>query len=153
METAKRKRGRPKIHGDASKGVLVPEYSAWCRMLERCRRPTHPSWPNYGGRGITVCARWESYQAFLADMGRRPSAGHSLERINNDLGYSPENCRWATREEQQRNKRTNRLITAFGQTKSVTEWAEQTAIPVSRLRRRLEKWRDPERALTEERKT
>jgi len=77
-------------------------------MKRRCGNKNDKSWPNYGGRGISVCERWMTYANFLADMGRRP-AGTSLDRIDNNKGYSPDNCRWATVEEQQRNRRNNKL--------------------------------------------
>lgn len=96
-------------HGDSKRSGWAPEYQAWVDMRSRCHDAKHQGYRDYGGRGITVCAAWRhSYEAFLADMGRRPSAGHSLDRINNDGSYGPENCRWSTRSEQQRNKRKPR---------------------------------------------
>lgn len=83
----------------------TPEYQVWRNMLRRCEDPTDPSYDDYGHRGITVCEQWHDVAAFVADMGPRPSDKHSIDRIDNDRGYEPGNCRWATWSEQMRNKR------------------------------------------------
>ena len=92
-------------HGESTRTRRTPENTAWQNMKARCLRPTHPSYRYYGGRGITVCDRWLTFENFLADMGRRPE-GLTLERIDNDGNYEPGNCRWATWSEQRRNQRT-----------------------------------------------
>lgn len=82
-----------------------PLYYTWSNMLSRCTNPNAPNFSDYGGRGITVCERWHHFKNFALDMGMKPSLHHSLDRIDNDLGYSPENCKWSTRQEQNSNKR------------------------------------------------
>lgn len=99
-------------HGHARPGRRDPAYKAWADMIQRCTNPRDAQWPNYGGRGITVCQRWrDSFESFLADVGPRPlgrvggRAGFSIDRINNDGGYEPGNVRWATPKEQRANQR------------------------------------------------
>jgi hypothetical protein len=95
-------------HGGYLGGKERPEHYVWRTMHARCTNPNSASYSAYGGRGIKVCKRWAKYEAFLADMGERPSAEHSLERINTNSDYKPSNCRWATRSEQQKNKTSTR---------------------------------------------
>jgi hypothetical protein len=106
-------------------------------MRARCRNERHRQFKNYGGRGITICERWNEFENFLEDMGSRPSAQHQLERIDNDGNYEPSNCRWATRVEQANNKRTNRFVTIANRTLQLTEWARAAGINKGTLHRRL----------------
>jgi len=113
---------RPVIHGMTK----TPEYIAWQDMKTRCFNPNYKRYPNWGGRGITVCDRWlNSSENFLADMGLKPTVKHSLDRINNDGDYCPENCRWATKAEQQNNRRINRLITINDVTLTIAQWTTE----------------------------
>jgi len=117
----------------------TPEYHSWESMKQRCLNPNHKHYSNYGGRGIAVCDRWlNSSENFLADMGTKPTPKHSLDRINNDGDYSPENCRWATKAEQANNKRTNKpLITIGNKTYTIVQWAKKMDISASVIWKRL----------------
>lgn len=119
-------RGRAsRRHGEASNRKETVEYRTWSSMRCRCLNPNHKLFSHYGKRGITVCDRWSKFENFLVDMGRRPSKYHSLDRIDNDGSYSPENCRWATWEQQNRNQRKRRewrKVTIDGETRPLAEW-------------------------------
>lgn len=105
-----------------------PTYQSWSDMLKRCTNEKNRSYHNYGGRGIKVCERWMSFQNFLNDMGEKP-AGMSLDRIDNDGDYEPSNCRWSTRQQQQRNTRR----TVYVEGKCALEWAGELGISQSAI--------------------
>jgi hypothetical protein len=115
----------------------TPEYRTWCQMRARCVCPTNNRYARYGARGIRVCARWEKFEHFLEDMGRRPSPSHSIERRSNDGHYEPGNCRWATAKEQARNRTDTVRLTIEGVTKPLAEWAEQSGLSIDTLRSRF----------------
>lgn len=124
-------------HGAAA-GLRTAEYRSWLHMRNRCRLKTSPKYSSYGGRGITVCDKWfGSFESFLADMGLKPSPKHSLDRIDNDGNYEPDNCRWATSTEQSRNRRSSLVITANGKTLTLIEWSERSGIKSATIRKRL----------------
>ena len=136
-------RGANRRHDEGSPKKRTAEYRLWSTMRERVKRDP------YLRRGITVCERWrQSYEAFLGDVGRRPSPAHSLDRIDNDRGYEPNNVRWATREQQNRNRSDNRVLTVNGETRCLMEWSEVTGLKFSTLRTRLDRGWSPEEALS-----
>lgn len=104
---------------------LTPEYACWLGMRVRCTNSGRHSYENYGGRGICVCERWDSFEAFLADMGSRPTSSHSIERKDNSKGYEPDNCVWATDKDQCRNRRSNAVFEFRGRSQCVAAWAEE----------------------------
>lgn len=107
---------------------LRPEYTVWERMRSRCNNPKDKRYAQYGGRGITVCSRWSDFAAFLADMGPRPT-GMTLERKDNDLGYAPSNCRWASRQEQNHNTSRSIHIEHLGEIRTLRQWADALELP------------------------
>lgn len=125
-------------------------YRTYRNMLSRCYNSRVGAYGRYGGRGITVCERWRrSFDNFVEDMGLPPSPRHSIDRIDNELGYSPDNCRWALHVEQLRNFSRNRLVEYKGESRPVNEWAELHNIPRIALWLRLFRYKWPiEKALT-----
>lgn len=113
------------------------EYRAWSHMLTRCNNPKYNQFHRYGGRGIRVCDEWKEFQTFYRDMGVKPSPSHSLDRIDNNKGYSKENCRWATRKQQNLNYSRNKCFTYRGVTKPLSEWAEEINMAYSCLYTRI----------------
>lgn len=123
-------------------------YVSWRQMWMRCSNPNVKQYQWYGARGIKVCDRWKDFKNFYADMGNRPE-GLTLDRIDNDGDYEPSNCRWATQQEQQRNRRDNVWLTLNGQTLTLTEWGRQLGISKVTLCARLTRYGwSVERALT-----
>lgn len=122
-------------HGDSKS----PEYMTWKNMMARCYEPSNVNFQNYGGRGIEVCVEWHDYERFRADMGPRPR-GRTIERQENDLGYSKNNCCWATRDEQQSNTRRSRRIEFNGTTRTLTQWAAFFGMRRVTLAYRLAAW-------------
>jgi hypothetical protein len=125
-------------HGSAKRNKTTPEYRAWSGMIGRCYNVKNKKYPDYGGRGITVCQRWrESFEDFLSDIGVRPTGDYSIDRIEVNGNYEPNNCRWATLRQQARNKRTTVLLTLNGETLALSDWAERLGLPEGRIRNRL----------------
>lgn len=117
---------RPRKHGLTNS----PTYKSWEQMIQRCTTPTNPSFPRYGGRGVSVCSRWRDFANFFADMGARPE-GLSIEREDNNGNYEPGNCTWATPTAQANNRRSSRRISAFGESKTLAEWETDPRCSVS----------------------
>jgi hypothetical protein len=117
----------------------TPEYAVWTTMLQRCHNHKAQNYESYGGRGILVADRWHKFENFIADMGRRPGPKYTLERKNNDLGYSPENCAWATYSENNSNRRPCRQITFEGETLTMKEWASRLRMSPSTIAHRLDR--------------
>lgn len=112
------------------------EYGSWSAMRTRCNNPRAKDYPRYGGRGIAICTRWDSFTNFYADMGDRP-VGYTLERKNNSRGYTPSNCVWATPKAQALNKRNTRYITYKGERLCLEDWAKRCGVSRSAMYKRL----------------
>ena len=139
-------------HGAASNTAsaeLRITYKSWSAMKARCLSPTAKDYGRYGGRGITVCDRWrDSFEAFMADMGFRPSSQYTLDREDNYGNYEPSNCRWATPTEQSNNRRSNRTITFNGDTLTLAQWSRRVGLPEAAIAGRLDAGWPVERAMT-----
>jgi hypothetical protein len=118
-------RERRRTHGSSR----TPLYKIWQGIKDRCQNPQNTRYAYYGGRGIAVCDRWQNFANFAADIGPRPSDAHSVERLKNDGNYCPENCVWATREQQLNNMRGNRLMVLDGEKKTMAEWCGGSKTP------------------------
>lgn len=132
-----------------------PEYKSWAGMKRRCDNPNQTAYERYGGRGITYEKSWKYFENFIKDMGKMPKANMELDRINNDGNYCKENCRWATRKEQTRNRggaRATRLYTFNGKTLCIADWAKEIGISPASLQKRLNKGWPLELALSPEKR-
>jgi hypothetical protein len=119
---------------------FCPEYKSWMGIKDRCLNEKCKHYPSYGGRGIGLCNRWLDFEKFFEDMGPKPSPKHSIDRINNNEGYDPDNCRWTTQLTQMNNTRRNAKYEAHGKLQTITEWARDLGIPDYEVRRRLAKY-------------
>ncbi|MEJ7730505.1 MAG: hypothetical protein WKG00_14950 [Polyangiaceae bacterium] len=148
-----------RTHGEAPRSGSTNEYRTWRQMRTRCENPADKGYENYGGRGISICAGWASFNAFLADMGRKPTAAHSIDRIDNEQGYqcgrcaecvargAAANCRWATVKEQQRNKRSNKLVRCGDADLALVAACEQVGIKYMTAVMRMRRGWSPEEAV------
>lgn len=132
-------------HGECG----TTEFRSWASLRQRCTNPNNKKYPIYGGRGIGFCERWDSFANFLADMGKKPSPSHTIDRIDNNLGYSPENCRWATPLQQSRNKQKTRFATIDGVTKTTSEWAKINGLSQGMVIKRIKRGWSNEKAVSE----
>jgi len=122
------------------------EYKSWMSMRTRCENASSINYKDYGGRGISICERWKSFENFIADMGKKPGPKYEIDRKDNEGDYCPENCRWATRRENSRNKRNNRLVEFDGDVQPLIVWCEKFKIPYHRALGRLNRGWTPEEA-------
>ena len=124
-------------HGESA-GLRSKEWRAWHSMRARCKYPCVDRYPRYGGRGIKVCDRWESFEAFLEDVGRAPSDAHQLDRIDNNGNYEPGNVKWSTRSQQIRNSAKARYLTHNGETMTIGDWAKRLGVSRQTIQMRLD---------------
>ena len=115
----------------------TPEYASWAGMKSRCTDPNVPCFYRYGGRGITMCERWNKFENFRDDMGPKPTPYHSIERIDNLKGYDPSNCRWATPTEQANNRRSSVRVVYMGQVDTVPNWCRRLGLKYITVSRRI----------------
>lgn len=130
-------------HGYGRRNGKTPEYLAWVHIHTRCNNKNCKAYPDYGGRGITVCKRWDDFVSFLADMGAKPSAQHSIDRINNDGNYEPVNCRWATRAEQRRNGSRIIWFTHNQKTMCLKDWCIELGLDYPKVYQRVHRGKWP----------
>jgi hypothetical protein len=123
-------------------------YKTWLGMLKRCRNPNYREYAYYGGRGITVCERWKEFENFYNDMFPSYAEGLSLDRLDNDQGYGPENCKWSTVAEQNRNKRSNVNVEINGKIQCLQDWCNEFGLNYKTVQTRIRDGKNPKEALT-----
>lgn len=128
----------------------TPIYHVWSCIKRRCKNKNSKDYKYYGGRGITYTSSWDKFEGFLKDMGKNYKKGLQIDRIDNNKGYSKENCRWVTRKVQANNKRSNRLFTINGITKNIEQWSQEKGVPAHRVRHRLKKGWSIEKSLSKQ---
>lgn len=134
-------------HGQSLKGRVSKMYMTWQNMIRRCQSPSVPNFKDYGGRGITVCKRWQKFENFLEDMGERPK-GKTLDRKNVNGNYEKSNCRWATQKEQQNNRSNNRILTYNDKSQTLAQWADETRIKAETIAKRIKNGWSVDQSLT-----
>lgn len=138
----------PLKHGETKNNKISTEYISWRSMKSRCLNPNNPHYKNYGGRGIKICERWlgvNGFNNFISDMGYKPSLSHSLDRFpNNDGHYEPSNCRWSTEEQQNRNRRSNRIIEFDGKKMLLVEWGIELGVRAEMIAYHMKKGKSME---------
>lgn len=127
------------IHGHSKRGVPTPEYISWSAMKQRCLNPNAEKYPSYGERGISICSEWLIFENFLRDMKLKPTPKHTLERMNRNSNYQPENVVWANKHQQANNRSSNRIINFAGQQKTIAQWAKHVGLSRAALQSRLDR--------------
>ena len=136
-------------HGHTSRTHRPAVYMVWSAMLARCSNQNHPSYKDYGGRGISVCDRWKSFEAFMADMGH-PAAGETLERIDNNGNYESSNCQWTSRKAQARNRRSNHIVVLCGEPMTLADAVDRSNVKYNTVLYRLRRGWSIEDAISRE---
>lgn len=135
-------------HGATRNGKQTSEYVSWRNMHDRCSNPAVPNYARYGGRGITVCERWSEFRDFFYDMGTKPSARYTIDRIDSNGNYEPDNCRWDTPKQQGRNKTNNHIVIYAGREMSLAEACERSGVARNVVDARLNRGWTAEKALS-----
>src|SRR6266571_1121584 len=130
--------GSRPTHGETRGGKSTRLYNSWCAMRQRCLDPNSQNYQYYGGRGITICKQWDSFEQFRRDVGEPPDPSYKLERRDTNGPYSPQNCYWATHTQQTRNQRSNVVLTYNGKSQCMSAWAEELGMPYDTLRHRID---------------